>query len=203
MIPPGGTGHLGVLTALASILAFVGLVQSCPPPGSRFVFRDGFLRNDTEPGLSRRWTGNKPGDGTNLYNTGGTNHYGKEWRNGLIPICLDPTFTKDEVTIFRDHIRRGMQEWYAQGLQHASFKIDYSLTTQQCEDVGVKGPTANYLWVQRAKGDDTMAASVGNINSGSVLMVQPESWFRPQYPYMTDAELAVQIVRTYAHELGQ
>jgi hypothetical protein len=52
MIPPGGTGHLGVLAALASILAFVGLVQSCPPPGSRFVFRDGFLRIDSEPGLS-------------------------------------------------------------------------------------------------------------------------------------------------------
>ncbi len=204
MIPPGGAGHhLGASAALASVLAFAGLVQSCPPLGSRFVYPDGFLRNDTGPNLSSRWTANIPGDGNYQYNNGGVNHNGKQWPGGLITICYDPTLTEDEVEMFNAGLRRGMAEWNAAGLSSAAFRIDDSLTQAQCVDKGVTGPKENYLWVQRAKDDDAIAASYGNQESGSIFYSQPDSYFRTYNPSMTESELAVEKIRGYAHEIGQ
>ncbi len=204
MIPPGGAGHhLGTSAALASVLAFAGLVQSCPPLGSRFVYPDGFLRDDTGSDLSRRWTAIIPGDGKHQYNDDGVNHNGKQWPGGLIPICYDPALTEDEVEMFNAGLRRGMAEWNAAGLSSAAFRIDDSLTQAQCVAQGVTGPKENYLWVQRAEANGDVAASYGNQESGSILHSQPDSYFRTVNPSLDEDELAVEKVRTYAHEIGQ
>lgn len=204
MVPPGGIGRpLGAWAALASVLALAGLVQSCPPPGSRFVFRDGFLRNDTELGLSRRWVAIKPGDGSGDINNDGTNHNGKEWPNGLITACFDPDLTDDEVAEIKDGMRRGMGRWYTVGLTANSWRLDTTLTRALCETAGVTGRKANYLWVTKQVGDGTMAASAGNEKDGSTLWVQPDSWFSSHYSDLSVENLAEQKVRVYAHELGQ
>jgi hypothetical protein len=187
----GGTGHLGVSAALASILALGGLVRGCPPPGSQFAFRDGFFRNDTDSDLAKRWTAIQFGSGAPGSNLDGTNHFGKQWSNGVIPVCFDPALTASQKAQIIDGLERGMGQWYASGLSDATWRLDY----QSCN--GVTGRTAGKLWVQHSAGG--LASDLGDIVKGSEFYATTDDWAQTQRG--VDWQLAK--ARGYAHELGQ
>ncbi|KAL7929520.1 hypothetical protein V8C35DRAFT_331595 [Trichoderma chlorosporum] len=200
--------RFGIWKALAVAIALAPSAWSCPPPGSRFSFPDGFLRNDTRQ-LSKRYTGIIPGNGDDGYNVEYnndvpfiSNNNGNQWPAGLISVCVDPSVDSDTASDYQLGLLDALNLWYVSGLSSSAFTMEF-LSTDECEKLGVTGPKKDFLWVQSADDEDDsieMSSSLGNKNTGSTMDCRSTSWFQTNHPEAPDPD--IEKARTYAHELG-
>ncbi|KAH0531133.1 hypothetical protein TsFJ059_000004 [Trichoderma semiorbis] len=177
------------LGRMMTVFLLAGLGVACPPPGSEFRFPKGYFR---ETDHERRFISILPGDGTNNLDIF-ANHNGKQWEDGLIPVCFDPTLTDAQVDNVSAYLRAAWNKWANAGID-AAFVLE--LDSPACKNL--QGRTENYLWVQAAPNSGAgLSADMGNSAYGTTLNIDVSSdashiGTDDYYDY----------TNSYAHELG-